>query len=124
MKKVSRPDGFMLYGKLGVDFFSTSELLCPNMRIRLRLLRASLNFYMISDNPNVGLGSVNCLVYTRRIALKHDYHKKRMGNLAYTPLEFNYMETLANTFINPARYTKSFKKTFSTMLQFVGFLLQ
>ena len=29
MKMRSRPDGFMLYGKLGVDFFSTSELLCP-----------------------------------------------------------------------------------------------
>ena len=27
MKMLSRPDGFMLYGKLGVDFFSTSELL-------------------------------------------------------------------------------------------------
>ena len=31
MKMLSRPDGFMLYGKLGVDFFSTSELLYPNM---------------------------------------------------------------------------------------------
>ena len=26
MKLLSRPDGFMLYGKLGIDFFSTSEL--------------------------------------------------------------------------------------------------
>ena len=40
MKLLSRPDGFMLYGKLGIDFFSTSELLYPNMKIRLRLLRA------------------------------------------------------------------------------------
>ena len=31
MKLLSRPDGFMLYGKLGIDFFSTSELLYPNM---------------------------------------------------------------------------------------------
>ena len=29
MKMLSRPDGFMLYGKLVVDFFSTSELLYP-----------------------------------------------------------------------------------------------
>ena len=35
MKMLSRPDGFMLYGKLGVDFFSTSELLYPNLKIRL-----------------------------------------------------------------------------------------
>ena len=27
MKMLGRPDGFMLYGKLGVDFFSTSEML-------------------------------------------------------------------------------------------------
>ena len=52
MKMLSRPDGFMLYGKLGVDFFSTSKLLYPNMKIRLRLIRVRLNFYMISDNSN------------------------------------------------------------------------
>ena len=40
MKMLSRPDGFMLYGKLGVDFFSTSELLYPTMKIMLRLIRA------------------------------------------------------------------------------------
>ena len=38
MKMLSRLDGFMLYGKLGVDFFSTSELLYPNMKVRLRLI--------------------------------------------------------------------------------------
>ena len=35
--------------------------------------------------------------------LREDYHKKRMSQLAYTPVEYNYMETLAMTFINPAR---------------------
>ena len=53
LKLLSRPDGFMLYGKLGIDFFSTSELLYPNMKIRLRLISARPTFYMISDNPNV-----------------------------------------------------------------------
>ena len=103
MKLLSRPDGFMLYGKLRIDFFLTSELLYPNMTIRLRLIRARPNFYMISDNPNVSLGIVDCSLYTRRIALKDDYHKKRMDMLAYTPVEFNYLETLAKTFIIPAR---------------------
>ena len=60
MKLLSRPDGFMLYGKLGIDFFSTSELLYPNMKIRLRLIRARPYFYMISENPNVSLGIVDC----------------------------------------------------------------
>ena len=58
---------------------------------------------MISDNPNVSLGIVDCSLYTRRIALKDDYHKKRMDMLAYTPVEFNYLETLAKIFIIPAR---------------------
>ena len=58
---------------------------------------------MISDNPNVSLGIVDCSFYTRRIALKDDYHRKRMDMLAYTPVEFNYLETLAKTFIIPAR---------------------
>ena len=82
LKMLSRPDGFMLYGILGVDFFSTSELLYPNKKVRLRLIRARPNFYMISDNPNFSLGIVNCSLYTRRIALKDDYHKKRMDMLA------------------------------------------
>ena len=89
MQLLSRPDGFMLYGKLGVDFFSTSELLYPNMKKRLRLIRVRPNFYMISDNPNVSLGIVDCSLHTRRIALKDDYHKKRMDMLAYGPVEYN-----------------------------------
>ena len=100
---LSKLDGFMLYGILRVDFSSTSELLYPNMKFRLRLNRARPNFYMISDNPNVSLGVVDCSVYTRRIALKDDYHKNRMNTLANTPVEFNYFETVAKTFIITAR---------------------
>ena len=103
MQLINRPDGFMLYGNLGIDFFTTSELLYPNMEIRLRLTRARPNFYMISDNHNVSPGIVDCSLYIRRIALKDDYHKKRMDMLAYAPVENNYLETLAKTFIIPAR---------------------
>ena len=70
---------------MGVDFFSTSELLYPNMKVRLRLIRARPIFYMISDNPNVSLGIIGCSLYTRRTALKDDYHKKPMDMLAFTP---------------------------------------
>ena len=73
---LSRPDGFIIYGNLGVDFLSTSELLYPKMKIKLRLIRDRPKIYMISDNPNVSLGIVDCSLYTRRIALKDDYHKK------------------------------------------------
>ena len=103
MKLLRRPDVFMLYGKLGIDYVSTSGLLYPNMKNRLRLIRASPNFYMTGDNNNVTLGIVECSLYTRRIALKDDYHKKRMDLLAYISVEFNYLEILAKTFIIPAR---------------------
>ena len=72
-------------------------------KIRLRLIGARHSFYMISDNPNISLGIVDWSLYTRRIALKEDYHKKRMDMLVYTPVEFNYLKTLAKTFIIPAR---------------------
>ena len=74
-----------------------------NKKIRLRLIRTRPIFYLISDNPNVSLGFVDCSPYTRRIALKDDYHKKRMGMLAYAPVEYNCLETLAKKFIIPAR---------------------
>ena len=125
MKLLSRPDGFMLYGKFGIDFFSTSERLYPNMKIRLRLNRARPKFYMTSDNPNVCLGIVDYSLYTGRIALKDDYHKKRMDMLFYASVEYNYLETLAKTHSSYLRgKTNSIKKTFSTMLPFVESRLQ
>ena len=93
----------MLYSKLGIDFLTTSELAYPNMKVRIRLIRPRPIFYMISENPNVSLGIVDCFLYTRRVMLKEDSHKKRMSQLAYAPVEYNYIETLAQTYIIPAR---------------------
>ena len=120
LKMLSRPDGFMFYGKLGVYFFSTSELLYPNMKNRLRLIRARPNFYMISDNSNVSLRIVDCSLYIHRIVLKDDYHKRRMDMLANISVEFNYLVT----FIIPGRQNQFIQENISTMLQFVGLLLQ
>ena len=110
MKMLSRPDSFMLYGKLGVDFFSTSELLYTNLKIRLRLIRARPKFYTITDNPDVSHGNVDCSLYTRRIVLNDDYHKKGMDMLAYTPVEFNCLEFLSMTFIIPTRQNQFFQE--------------
>ena len=76
IKMLGRLDRFMLYGILGLDFFSTTEFFYPNKKNSLRLITARRNFYMISDNPIVSRGIVDCSLYTRRIALKDDYHKK------------------------------------------------
>ena len=72
----------------------------------LRLTRARPNFYMISVNPNVSLGIVDCSLYTRRNALKDDYHKKRLDMLAYAPVENNFSDTLAKAFTIPARQSQ------------------
>ena len=80
MKMYSRTDGLMLYGKRGINFRTTSELLSPNMKVRIRLIRARPNFYMISENPNVSLRIVDCPLYTRRVMLKEDYHKEKCLN--------------------------------------------
>ena len=93
----------MFYDKLGIDFFTTSELLYPNMKVRIRLIRARPNFYMISKNPDVSLGIVDCSIYTGRVMLQEDNHKKRLAQLARAPVEYNYKETMAKTYIIPAR---------------------
>ena len=90
MKLLRRLDGFMLYGKMGIDFFSTSELFYPSLKIRLLLIRARPNFYMISDKPNVSRGIIDYSLYTRSTALKEDYRKNRMDMLAYAPVEYNF----------------------------------
>ena len=108
----SRPDGFMLNGKLGVNFFTTSELLYPNMKVKILLIRARPNFYMVSDDPNVSLRIVDCSLYNRRITLEDDYHKKRKDMLAYSPVEYNYLETLAKTFSIPVRQNQIIQKFF------------
>ena len=102
-KFYSRPDVFMLYGKRGIGCLKNLELLYPNMKVRISLFRARPNFGKIGENPNVSLGILDCSLHTRRVMLKADYHKKRMYRLAYAPVEYNYMETLAKTFIVPAR---------------------
>ena len=102
MKLYSTPEGFLLYGKLGIDFLKTSEVLYPNMKVRISLIRERAKFYMKSENLNVSLGIVDCSLYTRRLMLKENYHKNRMSQLAYAPVEYNYMETLAKTYIIPA----------------------
>ena len=76
MKLYSRPDGFMLYGELSIDFLTTLELPYPNMKARIRLIRARPNLYMISESLNASLGIVDCSLYTRRVMLKEEYHKK------------------------------------------------
>ena len=73
------------------------------MKVRIRLNRSRPNFNKVSENPNVSLGIVDCSLYTQRVMLKEDYHKKRMSQVAYAPLTYNYHKTFAKTHIIAAR---------------------
>ena len=102
----------MLYGELGADFFNTSELAYPYMKVRLPLIRVRPKFYKIGNHTKVNLGIADCSNYYRCVALKDDYHKKRLDMLSYIPVEFNYMETLGKTFIIPARQNHFIQEKF------------
>ena len=68
---------------------------------------------MISDNRNVSLGVVDFSLYTRRNALKVGYHKKKTDMLAYIPVGDIYAESLAITFIIPARQNQYIQENVS-----------
>ena len=67
---LSRPDGFMLSSELINDVSSSSEMLYPNMKIKVQLIRAKTNFYLKSDNPNFSFGVVDCSLRVHLTALK------------------------------------------------------
>ena len=52
-KKLSKPDGLMLYGKLGIDFFSTSELLYPKKILGYDLSEPNLSFTSLTTTPSL-----------------------------------------------------------------------
>ena len=67
-------------------------------------------FSMIDDNLNRSLEKAYCSPYTRRIALKEIYHRKRKDIIPYTRVEYNFLETLAETFIIPASQNQFIRK--------------
>ena len=94
MNKLSRLQGFRLLGEFGVYFFSIPESLYPETKTGLQLERFRHIFYNISKSLNASLGNVDFLLHTWRIFLKDEYNNKRMDMLAYTPMQYKWLETL------------------------------
>ena len=94
---------FSLYGRLAIDLFTCEKLLLPNTKVRIKLIRARPNFYMLSDNPNVSLKIVDCSLFTRRVLVAEPIHQYLQWNLEREPAHYNYIETIARTFIIPSR---------------------
>ena len=94
---------FSLYGRLAIDLFTCEKLLLPKTKVRIKLIRARPNFYMLSDNPNISLKIVDCSLFTRRILVAEPNHQYLQWNLEREPAHYNYVETIARTFIIPSR---------------------
>ena len=58
---------------------------------------------MLSDNPKISLKNVDCSLFTRRILLVEPNHQYFQWKLEREPAQYNYMETIARTFIIPSR---------------------
>ena len=129
---LSKTDGFVLYGKMAINFFSASELPNQNMNTGYVINTGYVVdtgyvqpiFHKISHNSNASLGIVDCSVYTRLFALTDNYHQKRMELFAYTPVDCNCLEISAKPFIIFARENQFNQENFLTMLQFVELPLQ
>ena len=108
----------------GLTFSPLLNCYIQIQKFRLRLIRAWPNFYMIIDNPNVSLGIVDCSLHTRRFALKDVITRNERTCM----LTLRWRSTNWKLLQSPSSFlpdkTSSFEKTFSTMLQFVGLLLQ
>ena len=70
---------------------------------------------MLSDNPIVSLKIVDCSLFTRRILVAEPNHHYLHWNLEREPDHYNYMETIATTFITPSRQNQFNKKKLSIM---------
>ena len=94
---------FSLYGRLAIDLFICEKILLPKTKVRIKLIRARPNFYMLSDNPNVSLKIADCSLFTRKVLVAEPNHQNLQWNLEKEPAHYNYMETIARTFIIPSR---------------------
>ena len=94
---------FSLYGRLAIDLFNCKKLLLPKTKVRIKLIRARPNFYMLSDNPKVSLKIDDCSLFTRRVLVAEPNHHYLQWNLKRDSAHCNYMETIARTFIISSR---------------------
>ena len=94
---------FSLYGRLAIDLFTCEKLLLPKTEVRIKLIRSRPKFYMLSDNPNVGLIIVDCLLFTRRTLVVEPNHQYLQCNLEREPAQNKYTETIARTSIISSR---------------------
>ena len=103
-------NGTTYYGKLAIDLFQCENLLLPNTKIRLKLIRARPSFYMVSYNPHVSLKVFDCSLFTRPVVVNEVYHQTIKCQLTHQPACYNFMGTIARTFIIPSGQNQFFQE--------------
>ena len=96
---------FSLYRRLAIDLFSCEKLLncCyQTPKLELNLFELDL-FYKLHDKTNFSLKIVDCSLFTRRILVAEPDHQNLQWNLEREPAQYNYVKTIARTFIIPSR---------------------
>ena len=120
MKMLGRPDGFMMYDKLRVDFFSTSALLCWRIKINLRLIRAIHNFLSLATTPTLVLELL--VVHFKLVVLLSRMIITR--NAWICLLTRLQSSTIWELLQRLSSFLPDKTSSLSTRLQFVGSLLQ
>ena len=82
--------------------FQWEKLLLPNTKVRLKLICARPTFYIVSYNPHVSLKVLECSLFTRRVIVNEVYRQTIKYQLTHQPACYNFMETIARTFIIPS----------------------
>ena len=87
---------------MAIDLFQCEKLLLPKTKVRLNLIPARPNFYKISYNPHASLKVLDCSLFKRRVVVNEVYHQTVKYQLTHRPVCYNFIETIARTFIIPS----------------------
>ena len=122
---LSEPDGFMLFGKLGVDFFSFPEMLYPIKEENLRLIRAQLFFSWVVATPTLVFPFLIVrfalvVLFSRMITIRKQkwtcFHM-----IPWSAVSWRLFQSRLSSLPNK---TSSVKKTFTTKFKIVKLPLQ
>ena len=95
---------------LPLIYLLVKSLILSKTKVQLKLIRARPKLYMLSYYPNVSLKIVDFSQFTRRVLVAESNHQFLQWNLEREPAQYNYMETIAGTFIFPSRQNQFIQK--------------
>ena len=103
--------GFMLYCKLGADFFPLMNSCLQIRNFGYNSAKPDSIFTWLASNRTLVLVLLIPCFALVKFASRMSIRKKRVDMLVLTPVEFVYLETLAQTFIISARQNQFMQET-------------